>query len=144
MPLLYVTNEGDVSDSAAIGAQMGAAYGEIMALMQTQGIAQTGQPVSLTNSFSGSTWNYDAGIPVDRNDVELGGNVKAGSSPSGKALRFVHTGAYDNLAGFAPKVDAWLAIHDYTRRARDMDQYVSDPGDTPVDQLITHVIIPVE
>lgn len=144
MPLLYVSLEGDVSDSAAIGAQMGAAYGEIIALMQAQAVTQAGQPVSLTSAIDGTRWSYDAGIPVDRNEVELSGNVKAGVSPSGKALRFVHTGPYEGLAAFGQKVDAWLALNGYTRRDREMDQYVSDPAETPPEQIVTHVIVPVD
>jgi effector-binding domain-containing protein len=112
--------------------------------MASAGVQQVAAPLAITNSFENGVWNYDAGIPVDRNDIELSGDVKAGVSPSGKALRFVHIGPYDGLEALAPRLDAWIAVHGYHVRDRSIDQYISEPGNTPEAELVPHLIFPID
>jgi effector-binding domain-containing protein/uncharacterized protein YndB with AHSA1/START domain len=146
--ILYLSAQTPVSDAAAVGAQMGQLYGEISALMTAKGLQQTAPPVAVTNAFADGVWSFDAGIPVDRTDIDLSADnpsqIKAGVTPSGKALRFVHTGPYSGLGEFSERVEAWLAVHAIKPRDRAIDQYVSDPGNTPEPELVTHLIYPID
>lgn len=148
LDILYLSAETPVADPAAVGAQMGQLYGAISALMAANGLQQTAPPVALTNAFKDGLWSYDAGIPVDRTDIDLAADnpeqIKAGVTPSGKALRFVHTGPYAGLAEFSERVEAWLTVHGVVPRDRAIDQYVSDPGTTPEPELVTHLIFPID
>lgn len=144
LSLLIANGEIAVADGAAVAAQMGERFAAIMAQVEANGVRVVGPPLAITNSFENGVWNYDAGIPVDHNELELEGAVKPGTSPSGKALRFIHVGSYDGLAALAPRIEAWIAVHGYTVRDRPIDQYINDPGEVPEAELVTHLVYPID
>jgi effector-binding domain-containing protein/uncharacterized protein YndB with AHSA1/START domain len=144
LTLLYVRGTAPVDDTEAVGLALAEMYGEITELMTARGLAQVGAPLTVTHALENGVWRFDAGIPVDRNDVELSGAVQAGESPGGKAIRYVHLGPYDGLSGFREAVMADVKARGLSQRAPAIEQYVSDPGDTPPESLVTHLIVPVE
>lgn len=144
LPLLYVTGSAPVEDTVAIAAALAAMYGEIVALMQAEGVSQAGVPLTVTHTVENGLWRFDAGLPVDRNDIALSGAVQAGMSPGGKSLRFVHVGPYDRLHAYWVEAMDWIGRHGYRARGPVIEQYVSDPGDTAPDALVTHLIVPIE
>jgi effector-binding domain-containing protein len=144
LTLLLASAEMPVADLAVVSARLGALYAEINAAMNANALQQTGVPLTITSAYDDGVWKFDAAIPVDRNDVALDGEVRAGTSPSGKAMRFVHVGPYTGLAAFHARVRAWLEVHGMRVRDRVMEQYVSDPATMPEADLVTHLIYPVE
>jgi effector-binding domain-containing protein/uncharacterized protein YndB with AHSA1/START domain len=144
LTLLLASAEMPVADLAAVSAKLGAMYAEINAAMGANALQQTGVPLTITSAYGDGVWKFDAAIPVDRNDVALDGEVRAGTSPSGKAMRFVHVGPYAGLADFHARARAWLGVHGLRVRDRVMEQYVSDPATMPEADLITHLIYPIE
>lgn len=144
LTLLYVSGSAPVDDTEAVGMALAGMYGEVTRLMEARGVSQVGAPVTVTHAVEEGIWRFDAGIPVDRNDIELAGAVQAGESPGGKAMRYVHIGPYDGLGEYRDAVMADLEARQLTQRAPVIEQYVSDPGDTPPEELVTHLIVPVE
>ena len=78
----------------------------------------------------------DAEVPEDS-------AVKIGQTYGGKVLKVVHTGAYDGLPATYDKIEAYLAAHGLEAAGHPWDQWVSDPDDTPEDELITHIYHPL-
>jgi len=81
---------------------------------------------------------------VAANDVAPSGEVKAGATYAGKAVQFVHVGPYEKLGDTIIKAYAWLAVQGLKPKERLIEEYVSDPGNTPAEQLKTLIKIPVE
>jgi effector-binding domain-containing protein len=122
---------------------LGSAYGEIVALAQANNVKLAGPPYTVIRGHDGDQWQYDAGIPVDRNDVPPTGRLRAAQTFAGKVADFRHLGSYDTLARTHAKAEAWLATRGLTAGEPRMEIYVSDPTTTPVEQVVTLVRIPV-
>ncbi len=132
------------TDPQAIAAALAAAYTAIGEAMKANGITQAGAPLAITNSYDATGWKFDAAIPVDRNDNLPTSDVRAGNTYAGKALVFTHTGSYDKLGDTIMKAYAWTAVHGYKTKDRLIEEFVSDPGNTPADQVITRIKLPIE
>ncbi len=87
--------------------------------------------MTITTSYDQSGWKFDAAVLVDRNDATPSGDVKAGSTYAGKAVQFMHVGEYDKIGDTTQKAYAWLAVQGYKAKDRLIEEYISDPGNTP-------------
>ena len=65
--------------------------------------------------------------------------VRIGQSPSGRAVRAVHRGPYDRMGPTYEQLAAWMGAHGVAEGDVSWEQYISDPGETPPDELVTHI-----
>lgn len=54
-----------------------------------------------------------------------------------------HTGAYEELGIAYHALSAWIQEHGHEQRAALREIYRNDPADTPVDELMTEVVLPI-
>jgi effector-binding domain-containing protein len=64
--------------------------------------------------------------------------------PGGMFAAATHLGPYDQISLTAHAVLAWCAERRHPMRGPIREVYVSDPAHTPPDQLITHLMVPLE
>lgn len=136
--ILYISTsdrpvEGDV------GASLAAAYQEISAFMQDNSIDMLSAPIAITRSWDAHNYQIDAAIPAVSADIALSGNVRAGRSPSGTAVRVVHKGPYENMGSIYEQLSAYMAVNGLEEGRVSWEQYISDPAQTPPSELITHI-----
>ena len=141
-PIYFVT--GSATDMDSSKAALTAAYMSIGAFIAKNGITMKGPPMTVTNSFANGVWAFDAAIIVDRNDAAPTGDIKSGTTYAGKAVAFTHVGPYDKLQNTTTKAYAWLTVQGYKPIDRLIEEYITDPGTTPPDQLKTLLKIPVQ
>jgi effector-binding domain-containing protein len=141
---IYFVTASSGSDPESAKAVLTAAYAKLSSFIQSAGIAMQGAPMTITTSYDGNGWKFDAALPVDRNDVAATEDVRSGTTYAGKAVQFTHVGAYDKIGDTTQKAYAWLAVQGYKPKDRLIEEYVSDPASTPVEQLQTRLVIPVE
>ena len=104
----------------------------------------TGPPMAITRAWEEGAYQFDAAIPVEFVPVELDGNIQAGQSPSGPAVRAVHHGAYDQLMPTYEKLAAYMSAHGLSQGTVSWEHYISDPAVTEAENLITHIYILLE
>jgi effector-binding domain-containing protein len=138
LEILYVATHGS-ADSGGFAARLAAAYREISAFMAEHSIEMQSQPMSITRAWDAQDHQFDAAIPVTSTDVEVSGNVRTGKSPSGRAVRVIHRGPYHRMSPTYEKLAAYMAVHGLKEGRVSWEQYISDPGQTPVDELVTHI-----
>lgn len=147
--------QGDGAPAYAIEAEAGVdaesstvvlteAYGEIMAFLAANGLAQSGPVYTKILGHADGKWRFEASIPVADNSVAPTGRIRAVQGFAGKAIRFDHKGSYDDLAKTHEKAHAWLAVRKYTETGNRYEVYVSDPASTPVEDLLTQLVVPIE
>ena len=141
--ILYVTSSSS-QDPQDIAAAMAAAYAEISQFMNNAGIRMAGPPMAITRSWEEGSYQFDAAIPVDVIPTELSGNVLAGQSPAGPAVRAVHRGAYDQMMPSYEKLSAYMSAHGLAQGEVSWEHYVSDPGNTAPEDVVTHIYILLE
>jgi hypothetical protein len=103
-----------------------------------------GAPLTITTSYDKSGWKFDAAIPVDRNDAATREDIQSGATYSGNGVQFMHVGPYDSIGDTISKAHAWLSVQGYKAKGRLIEEYISDPGKMPPEQLQTKLTIPVE
>lgn len=75
---------------------------------------------------------------------QAGGGAQVDVLPGGAFATATHLGPYDQISLTAHAVLAWCAERRHPMRGPIREVYVSDPAHTPPDQLITHLMIPLE
>jgi len=136
--LLYVP-VGRRESAEGVAASLSAAFGEITAMMEQQSIEMKAPPMAITRARDGAELEFDAAIPIADVDVVLSGNVRKGSSPSGRAVRVVHRGAYDKLPSSYAKLQVFMATHGLVEGLASWEQYVSNPEQTAPGEAVTLV-----
>lgn len=85
--------------------------------------------------------------PADDDDEDrpytLAPRVELGELPGGRAVRAVHAGPYDALAGTWNRVEAYIALRGLETAGSPWEVYLGDPGSTPEEELVTHIFWPV-
>ena len=134
-------------EPAAMSEAMGKAYFRILAFIDDHELQDAGAPLSITRTFSGSALVFDAAIPVrgvtedtPRNDA----GVRLGATYGGAVIRVRHVGSYKNLGTTHRKIAAYLAALGIERNGDPWESYVSDPGNVPVEDLLTYVYYPIK
>ncbi|HEX3896921.1 MAG TPA: GyrI-like domain-containing protein, partial [Rudaea sp.] len=121
-----------------------AAYSRIGNFMAGNKITMQGAPLTITTGYDNNQWAFNAGVPVDRNDVAPTGDIQSGATYAGKAVQFMHVGPYEKLPETTKKAFAWLALQMYKPTGGVIEEYVNDPTTVPPEQIKTQLTIPVE
>jgi len=127
-----------------IASAMAVAYAEISTFMNDANVSMNGQPMAITRTRNEGSYTFDAAIPVNVLPLHLSGNVEVGSSPSGPAVRAVHYGGFDRMKQTYEKLSAYMSAHDLVHGGVSWEHYISDPGQTDVVDLVTHIYIMLE
>jgi len=143
MDILFVQCDS-TQGPADLATTLASAYQEITALMVENDMEMSAQPMTITRAWSESGYAFDAAIPVVMKDVALTGNVQAGKSPSGRAVRVIHRGPYDQMMPTYEKLSAYMTANGLREGPVSWEHYISDPGKTPGDELITYIYFQIE
>ncbi|RDJ20995.1 AraC family transcriptional regulator [Bosea caraganae] len=99
------------------------------------GLAVAGRPLTLFVETDDNGFRFEAMLPVERAPdaaTPLGNGVKAGATPAGQALRFVHTAPYDDIDSTYETITAYLEAKSIVVKDAFLEEYVSDLND-PLD-----------
>ncbi len=136
--ILYVESVSkQAPDDVAVA--LADAYRELTAFISRNHLQMSSQPMAISRAWDESGYSFDAAIPVISADVLPEGNVKIGTSPAGKVLRVIHRGGYDQMMPTYEKISAYMGAHGLEDAGVSWEQYISDPGNTSTDDLITHI-----
>lgn len=142
--VIAIAGSAPVADMAAVSAVLGELYNELIAFAALNDLEIAGSPMTLTQTLDPETWRFQAALPV-----RLSGPVAAAApiellrTAAGPALVFDHVGPYEGLAQAREKLEAWAASHGLRRAGPIQDIFVSDPGDTAPEALVTRLVYPL-
>jgi len=138
LDILYIP----MSDRPAggdIGTSLAIAFQEIRTFMQEHSIEMRSQPMAITRSWDAHNFEVEAAIPVVSTDVPMTDGVIAGISPSGTAVKVIHKGPYASMGPSYEQLSAFMAANGLQEGRVSWEHYISDPGQTPASELITHI-----
>jgi effector-binding domain-containing protein len=90
-------------------------------------------------------FKYRAAFPVaepPKNPPK--GDIAAGKSPEGKALKFVHRGSYDAMDVTYEAITNHLDEKRLEAQDLFVEEYVTDILTTPADKLVVNVYVPIK
>jgi effector-binding domain-containing protein len=135
------------SEPEDIGAALGAAYGRVAIFISSNGLQIDGPPIAISNYWDERGYGFDAGIPVSGTPARGAGPdspVRMGETYGGRVVRAVHVGPYTGLEETSAIIDAFIVAHNLEANGRSWDVFVSDPGNTPEEELKTEIYYPVK
>lgn len=94
------------------------------------GIVATGRPLAIFIETDDAGFRFEAMIPaqIPPGKTTISDNVRAGTTPSGKALRFVHQAPYDDIDSTYETITAYLDAKSIVVRDTFVEEYVGDFG----------------
>jgi effector-binding domain-containing protein len=101
--------------------------------LKKAGIAPAGRPIAIFIDTDDNGFKFEAMIPIAQapeGKTELTPEVKFGKTPEGKAFRFVHKDAYDEIDGTYETITAYLDIKEIVAKDAFIEEYVSDLTDS--------------
>lgn len=143
MHVLLVSDSGNTSDE--ISQKFGAAYGEIQAQAGKSKVEIVGAPFSVTKSYEGGTYVFDAGMPVSGAVAKTEGRVQYKLMPAGKAVMAVYTGAYEKTELAYAALDKYMQEKGMKQTGYPWEVFITDPmTEKDTAKWITHIFYSVE
>ncbi len=92
------------------------------------GLAPAGHPFALFLETDDKGFQFEAMVPLANKPErkELSDGVKIGESPSGKAIKFLHRGAYDDIDSTYDLITAFLDEKGLESQNRFIEEYLTD------------------
>ncbi len=120
------------------------AFAKIEDELKRAGIAPTGKPLTVFVHTDDQGFRYEAMIPVasiPEGKTELTPEIKFGKTPEGKAFRFVHKDAYEEIDGTYETITAYLDAKDIVARDAFIEEYVSEMKDATDPDLEVNIYV---
>lgn len=110
-----------------------------------QGLKADGPAMTIYTQTDDTGFSFQAALPVAQAPAEPPkGDLALGQTPSGKALKFVHRGAYDAMDSTYEAITNYLDEKNLEAKDLFIEEYASDPVTTPQDKLVVNVFVPVK
>ena len=125
-PVAYAEARADRDE--VFGSIMGS-LAAVRAEIAKAGVKAVGAPIAVFLEADDVGFKYRAEIPIDAipaGKTELSDVVKLGQSPVGKAMRFEHRAAYDDIDGTYEAITAYLDEKGIDAQDLFIEQYLND------------------
>jgi effector-binding domain-containing protein len=142
-PFAYVEGKADKDE---IYSSILASLGNVKREMDKANLTPTGRPIAVFVESDDTGFRYHAGYPLTaapEGKSSLSDTVKIGQSPSGKAMRFEHQGAYGDIDATYDAITAYLDDKGIDAQDTFIEEYandVKDPDD-PTLQVNIYVLL---
>ena len=117
----------------------------VKAAMAKAGLKPTGHPITIFSAPDDKGFKYQAGVPVagKPEKADLGNGVVAATSPAGKAIKFQHRGAYDDIDSTYDVITAFLDAKGLQVDSPYIEEYLTDltTADDPNLQVDIYVFV---
>jgi hypothetical protein len=167
-PQAYAYVSGSTTtDPDTINKAFTEAYARINAFITAAGGKAAGAPIAVTRRWDdeAKVYEYDAGIPVDRADLQAPAaappapahakhkaaepaappaDVKIAQTYAGAAVKVVYKGSYKRMADTYAMIGAFKTAYALQDNGNVWEEYVTDPAKTKEDDLVTNIYVPVK
>ena len=109
-----------------------AAFGRVDAELARLGIAPAGRPIAVFTQTTDDNFRFDAMVPIATPPSPApapGADMRFGTTPSGKAYRFVHKGSYEEIDTTYETITTYLDIKEILAKDAFIEEYVNDIAD---------------
>ncbi|HMN71210.1 MAG TPA: GyrI-like domain-containing protein [Rhodoblastus sp.] len=126
-PAIYVSGSAKWEDGYKA---ITAALAKAGAALAKAGLKEGGRPIAAFDDTDDDAFKFRAMIPLDAPvpaSVDLGPDVRTGETPAGRAIKFQHRGAYDDVDSTYEAITAYLDEKGYESQNIFVEEYLNDP-----------------
>ena len=120
-------------------------FKQVYTFLDRQGAKPAGPAMTIYTASDDTGFEFQAAVPLAEplKDPPQG-DLTTGTSPEGKAYKFVHRGSYDTLDGTYDAITHYLDENKLEARDLYIEQYATDLLTTAEDKLVIEVLVPVK
>jgi effector-binding domain-containing protein len=110
-----------------------AAFARLAKALEANGLKPAGKPLVVLVETRDDGFSFEAMAPIDAIPVgktELEPDVKIGETPAGRAYKFQHRGAYDDLDSTYEAITAYLDEKGQEAKDTIIEEYLTTPKDS--------------
>lgn len=115
---------------------VGKSYGAIAQYLGELGAYPAGPPFAVYYNMDMQNLDVEIGFPVSKKFPNKG-DIKASEIPSGKFASCLYTGPYNEIEPAYNELSQWIKDNGYEASGVAYEIYLSDPGQTPPEELQT-------
>jgi effector-binding domain-containing protein len=107
------------------------------------GLTQAGHPLAVFLETDDKSFQFEAMVPIAEKPEasELSDGVKIGESPSGRAIKFLHRGAYDDIDSTYDLITAFLDEKGLESQNRFVEEYLTNTTEPDDANLETDIYV---
>ncbi|WP_375459129.1 GyrI-like domain-containing protein [uncultured Enterovirga sp.] len=120
------------------------AFALIEAELARRNLAPIGRPLAVFTQTSDDAFRFEAMVPVTSAPPpapDLPAGMRFGLSPAGKAFRFVHQGAYDEIDTTYETITTYLEVKDIVAKDQFIEEYMNDVSDQADVGLLVNIYV---
>jgi effector-binding domain-containing protein len=142
-PAAYIEGKADRDE---IYAAITGSIGQIRVEIGKAGLKAAGRPIAVFLEADDVGFKYRAAVPLEsipEGKIALSDAVKLGQTPVGKAMRFEHRGAYDDIDATYEAITAYLDEKNIDAQDMFIEEYLNDvkTTDDPNLQVDIYVLL---
>ena len=142
-PMIQYTARASM-DPKELDAVMTSAFQALGRFMAENQVAPLGPPVAVYSDWSEGDMKVEVGFPVSSADAaKAKGEVVAGSTPGGHAVKVLHRGAYDSLRETYAAIESEMDKAGLPQSGLAWEVYIGEPGVTPDADLVTEIYMQI-
>ena len=121
------------------------AFKSVYAYMDKQGLKRTGPSMTIYTQADDTGFQFQAAVPIEAAPKDAPkGDIETGTSPGGRALKFVHRGSYDSMDTTYEAITNYLDEKRLEAQDLFVEEYATDPVTTPEDKFVVTVYVPIK
>jgi effector-binding domain-containing protein len=120
------------------------AFKTVQAYVAKEGLKPTGPAMTIYTAIDDTGFNFQAAIPVaEPPKTPPQGDLGVGTSPDGKALKFVHRGSFESTVSTYDTISHYLEEKQLDSKDVLIEEYTTDLVTTPEDKLVINIFVPI-
>ncbi len=127
-----IETKGSASWEEGYG-KIGEALAKLRAAALKAGLKENGRPLAVFTETDDAGFKFDAMLPIESPadaKPDLGSDITLTQSPSGKAIKFEHRGAYDDIDATYEAITAYLDEKGLEARNLFVEEYLNEAKDS--------------
>jgi effector-binding domain-containing protein len=122
-----------------------ASFKALHAYLDKEGIKPTGAAMTIYTKTDETGFDFEAAYPIAAAPASPPPDkIAVGQAPAGKALKFVHRGAYDAMDTTYETITNFLDDHSIDAKDMFIEQYATDPLVSNPDRLVIDIYVPIK
>ncbi|MHB1102866.1 MAG: GyrI-like domain-containing protein [Devosia sp.] len=142
-PMIYFSARASM-EPEQIGQLMTSTFETLGTFMGEAMVTPLGPPLVVYRDWADGMMTVEIGFPVsDADAAKANGDINAGQTPGGHALKAIHRGSYDRLHDTYAAIEAEMKEASMQQSTLMWEIYFGEPGKTPDADLVTEIYVQI-
>ena len=121
------------------------AFSKLREQSQRFGLKETGYPLTVFVETDDQGFKFEAELPVAslpaQRPADLSTDLRFGATPEGRAIRFVHRGAYDEIDSTYEAISAYVDVKGFEVKDTLIEEYIEMGKDSSDMAIEVHIFV---